>query len=311
MRNFFNILKKKNNKYKKKLLLEIRHIILTISDGYDLPFFQYTQLGVGNLILTYLYALHLKLYNKNMVIIPYYPIRVIPIIRDIKYWYLRSSFEFNYNIKHLKRLSKFLLLGKTFKDSFVKKNELYLNTNILSDDTTAFEKISSLKKNYIRENIIPFLNFDYKVKKKNTLKLISNKNKKISLGLHLRRGDFIKNKNSSIKFNVSPSINSQIKIIRKIKSKIKVINIYSDQSHSQTIEELNGKLENFKLNLFPTNSNGSAVLKHMIMNDVIILSNSTLSIISCILSNQLGLFNNQILPNKLKKYFRNIKEIKC
>ncbi len=306
---FFSLVKKKN-KFQKKLLLKIKNIVLTISDGYDLPFFQYTQLGIGNLILTYLYALNLKLYNKNMLIIPFYPIRVIPIIRDIKYWYLRSSFQFNYNEKHLKRLFKFFLIGKTFTKSFVKKNEIYLNTNIFSEDLNAFKKISSLNKNFIRKNIITFLNFNYKIKKNNKLNLITDKNKKISLGLHLRRGDFSKNKNSSKIFNASPDINSQIKIISKIKSKIKVINIYSDQSHFQTLEELNGKLNKFKLNLFPTNSNGSEVLKDMITNDVIILSNSTLSIVSCILSNQLGLFYNQILPKKLKKYFKNIQEIK-
>ena len=49
----------------------------------------------------------------------------------------------------------------------------------------------------------------------------------------------------------------------------------------------------------------------MMKNDVIILSKSTLSVISCILTNQLALFSNQILPSKLKKYFKNIKEIKC
>ena len=45
-------------------------------------------------------------------------------------------------------------------------------------------------------------------------------------------------------------------------------------------------------------------------NDVIILSNSTLSVTSCILSNQLALYANQILPKKINRYFKNIKEIK-
>ena len=118
-------------------------------------------------------------------------------------------------------------------------------------------------------------------------------------------------KSSSKNFNSSPDINSQIKIIKKIKSKIKIINIYSDQSKSKTLKELSNKLDNYKLNLFPTNANGSKVLQDMMKNDVIILSNSTLSVISCILTNQLALFSNQILPSKLKKYFKNIKEIKC
>ena len=126
----------------------------------------------------------------------------------------------------------------------------------------------------------------------------------------MRRGDFTLN-NSSKNFNSSPDINTQIKLIKKIKSKIKVINIYSDQSKSKTYKELGNKLSDYKLNLFPVNSNGSKVLQDMMKNDVIILSNSTLSVISCILSNQLALFNNQILPNKLKRYFKNIKEIKC
>ena len=111
--------------------------------------------------------------------------------------------------------------------------------------------------------------------------------------------------------NSSPDIATQIKIIKKIKSKIKIINIYSDQSHSKTLNEVSLNLKGFKLNLFPTNVNGSKVLKDMMKNDVIILSNSTLSITSCILSNQLALFQNQYLPKKIKKYFKNIKEIKC
>jgi len=303
--NFFYFLKKINGKIKQK------NIILTVSDGYDLPFLQYTQLGVGNLILTYLYALHLKTDNRNLKIIPFYPIRIIPLIKDIKYWYLRSSFEFNYNIKHLKRFFYLFLLGKTFKNSFIRKNNIFLNTSITQEDSFFFKKISKLNLNYIKKNIISFLNFDYVIKKNNKLNLIKDNNKIISLGLHLRRGDFLKKKNSSKKPNSSPDINSQIKIIKKIKSKIKIINIYSDQSHSNTLKELSGKLSNYKLNLHPTNSNGSNVLKDMIKNDVIILSNSTLSITSCMLSNQLALFNNQLLPNKLKKYFKNIKEIKC
>ena len=163
---------------------------------------------------------------------------------------------------------------------------------------------------YIKKNIVSFLNFDYEIKKNNKLNLIQSKKENITLGLHLRRGDFLSKKSSSTNFNSSPDINSQIKIIEKIKSKIKIINIYSDQSKSKTLQEIGNKLDNYKFNLFPTNANGSKVLQDMMKNDVIILSNSTLSVISCILTNQLALFNNQILPSKLKKYFNNIKEIK-
>ena len=48
----------------------------------------------------------------------------------------------------------------------------------------------------------------------------------------------------------------------------------------------------------------------MTKNDVIILSNSTLSTLSCILSNQLGLFNNQLFPNKLKNILKILKRFK-
>ena len=185
-----------------------------------------------------------------------------------------------------------------------------------------FKKVSSLDLKYVKKNIISFLNFDYVIKNNNKLNLINDKNKDITVGLHLRRGDFIhkerkdfKNKKqinrSDNNSNTSPDINSQINIIKRIKSRIKVINIYSDQSYSKTFKEINSKLDKFKLNLFPTNSNGSKVLQDMMKNDVIILSNSTLSITSCILSNQLALFQNQLLPDRIKKYFKNIKEIKC
>ena len=300
-----------NSFFKKKFYLKFKNIVLTTSDGYDLPLLQYTQLGLGNLILTYLYALYLKSKKNNLEIIPFYPVRIIPIIKDLKYWYLRSSFEFNYNTKHIKRLFYIFLLGRRFRNSFFKKKDIFLNTSILNKDPLSYKKISSLNLNYIKRNITSFLNFNYEIKKKNKLDLIYNKKKSISLGLHLRRGDFSLNKSSSKNFNSSPDINSQIKLIKKIKSKIKVINIYSDQSKSKTHKELGNKLNHYKLNLFPVNSNGSKVLQDMIKNDVIILSNSTLSVISCILSNQLALFNNQILPNKLRKYFKNIKEIKC
>ena len=295
----------------KKFRHKLRNIVLTSSDGFDLPFLHYSLLGVGNLVLTYLYALYIKSYIKNLEIIPFYPIRIIPIIKDFKYWYIRSSFEFNYKIKHLKRFLYFFLLGKNFKNSFIKNENLFLSTHIVNLDTLFFEKISALDLQYVKKNIVSFLNFDYEIKKDNKSDLIQNKKKNITLGLHLRRGDFLSKKSSSKNFNSSPDINSQIKIIKKIKSKIKIINIYSDQSKSKTLKELSNKLDNYKLNLFPTNANGSKVLQNMMKNDVIILSNSTLSVISCILTNQLALFSNQILPSKLKKYFKNIKEIKC
>ena len=306
----------------KKFHHKLRNIILTSSDGFDLPFLHYSQLGIGNLVLTYLYALYIKSHIKNLEIIPFYPIRIIPIIKDVKYWYLRSSFEFHYKTQHLKRFLYFFLLGKTFKKSFIKKKNLFLSTHVVNVDTLSFKKVSSLDLNYVKKNIVSFLNFDYVIKKSNKLNLINDKNKNITVGLHLRRGDFMhkgrkdfKNKKqinrSSNNSNTSPDINAQINIIKRIKSRIKVINIYSDQSYSKTFKEINSKLDKFKLNLFHTNSNGSKVLQDMMKNDVIILSNSTLSITSCILSNQLALFQNQLLPNRIKKYFKNIKEIKC
>ena len=87
-----------------------------------------------------------------------------------------------------------------------------------------------------------------------------------------------------------------------------VINIYSDQKPSLTLKELNGELKNYKLNFFEK-ANGTKVLQDMTKNDVIILSNSTLSTLSCILSNQLIVLIIQLFPNKIKKYFKNIKEI--
>ena len=304
---------------KKKLYPKIKKIILTLSNGYDLPFLHYSQIGLGSIILTYLYALYIKSNIKNLEIIPFYPIRIIPIIKDVKYWYLRSSFEFHYKTQHLKRFLYFFLLGKTFKKSFIKKKDLFLSTHIDSEDTLSFKKISGLNLNYIKKNIVSVINFDYVIKKSNKLDLIKDKNKNITLGLHLRRGDFMHKgrkdykrlDKASNKSNISPDLNSQINIIKKVKSKIKVINIYSDQSHSKTLKELNSKLDKFKLNLFSVNSNGSKVLQDMMKNDVIILSNSTLSITSCILSNQLALFQDQLLPKKIEKYFKNIKEIKC
>ena len=324
-----NFSKKKLNKekifsppLKKKIFnSKLKNIILTSSDGYDLPFLHYTQLGIGNLILTYLYALFLKSKNINLDIIPFFPIRTIPLIRDFKYWYLRSSFELNYEAKHLIRILYFNILRKTQKKSFYKGKNLFLSTHIMNEDIFSYKKISSLSLNNVKKNIVSFLNFNYEIKKNNNLNLIKDKNKVISLGLHLRRGDFLHKGRKDLKKykqyidaeknpNTSPDIISQINIIKKIKAKISIVNIYSDQSHSKTVKEIGSYLDRFKVNLFPVNANGSKVLKDMMKNDVLILSNSTLSITSCILSNQLALFKNQNLPNKIKKYFKNIKEIK-
>ena len=308
-KNLENKSKKLNLSKEKELYSKIDSIILTTSDGHDLLFLQYTTLGVGDLILTYIYALYIKLFTKDLKIIPFYPILIHPIIKNFKYFFVRSSFQFNYKKKHLKRLFHFFLLRKPIKNIFIRKKDLFLSTDIINQDSLFFKKISDLDLNYIKANIISVFNFNYTIKEKADLDLIKSKDRILSVGLHLRRGDFKTNRNSSSNFNTSPDINSQIDIIKKIKAKIKVINVYSDQSHSKTIEELNGKLNEFKLNLFPENANGTKVLQDMTKNDVIILSNSTLSVVSCILSNQLALFNNQILPKQIKKYFKNIHEI--
>ena len=161
----------------KKFRHKLRNIVLTSSDGFDLPFLHYSLLGVGNLVLTYLYALYIKSYIKNLEIIPFYPIRIIPIIKDFKYWYIRSSFEFNYKIKHLKRFLYFFLLGKNFKNSFIKNENLFLSTHIVNLDTLFFEKISALDLQYVKKNIVSFLNFDYEIKKDNKSDLIQKKKK--------------------------------------------------------------------------------------------------------------------------------------
>ena len=165
---------------------KLKNIVLTSSDGFDLPFLHYSLLGVGNLVLTYLYALYIKSYIKNLEIIPFYPIRIIPIIKDFKYWYIRSSFEFNYKIKHLKRFLYFFLLGKNFKNSFIKNGNLFLSTHIVNLDTLFFEKISALDLQYIKKNIVSFLNFDYEIKKDNKSELIRNKKKYITFYQNFR-----------------------------------------------------------------------------------------------------------------------------
>ena len=307
LENLFDSFREKNKK--KKIYPKIKNIILTSSDGNDFPFLHYTALGIGNLIFTYLYALYIKLNIKNSKIISFFPFRVHPLIRNLNYMYNRSSFEFNFNLKHLKRLLYFFELKNANKEIFIKKNNLFLSTDIVNQDELMFKKISSLDLDLIKKEIAPNFNLDYSIKNNNDLKLIYNKDNYISVGLHLRRGDFKINRSASSNFNTSPDIQDQINIIKKIETKIKVINIYSDQKPILTLKELNGELKNYKLNFFSEKANGTKVLQDMTKNDVIILSNSTLSTLSCILSNQLGLFNNQLFPNKLKKYFKNIKEI--
>jgi hypothetical protein len=319
----------------KNLLKKINNIILTSSWGIEFPFFHYRELGLGNLILTYLYALHLKYHNKSIKIIPFYPLRIERLsyfssslkllvtgrpggLLPIKQWYNRSSLNFNYKTYHLKRLSYINLYGKNgkiSKESFFKKEDLFLSTHIMNCDNNSYKKISQLNLKFIKKNITSFINFEYKIKKKNNLSIINDGKRSVSIGLHLRRGDFKKeddlcNQTSQNFPNIRVNIKKQIDIIKIVKSKVVNINIYSDQPYADTLEEIGNELVNYKINLFPPESSGLKVLEDMMKNDIIILSNSTLSIVSCILSNQLALYKNQFLPSRIQKFFKNIKEIK-
>ena len=51
----------------KKFHHKLRNIILTSSEGFDLPFLHYSLLGIGNLVLTYLYALYIKYHLKRIL----------------------------------------------------------------------------------------------------------------------------------------------------------------------------------------------------------------------------------------------------
>lgn len=300
---FFNFDLKKNQK--------INNVVLTNSYGYELPFFHYSSLGIGNLILTLLYALFIKSHYKTIDIINYYPLKIDDFKINLKYWLLRSSFSFNYKAEHLKRLSFLFLLGKPFKDSFIKDETLFLTNDIINQDIFFFKKISNLNPIIIKNFISNIYKINYQIFEDLDFVDLNNKDKIISLGLHLRRGDFSQNKQSNKIYNSYPDIDSQIRIIKNLKSKISIINIYSDQSFDKTKSEINGRLDNFKLNYFPEISSGQKVLEHMLKNEIIILSNSTLSVVSCILSRQIALFQKQILPKKIKKFFKNIIEIEC
>lgn len=306
LENFFD---KNRDKSEKKIHTQIENIILSSSDGNDLPFFHYTALGIGNLILTYLYAIYIKSNINNSKIISFYPFRIHPLIKNLNYMFNRSSLQLNYNRRHFTRLINYKYLKNATKDIFVKKKNLFLSTDVVNQDDLAFKKIANLDLNLVKEEITSNFNFNYTIKE-NDFDLINNKEKNISIGLHLRRGDFKKNRSAKDNFNTSPDLDSQLNIIKKIKSKISIINIYSDQSFSNTINELNGELDKFKLNFFSERANGTKVLEEMTKNDVMILCNSTLSTLSCMISNQIGLFDNQIFPSKVQKYFKNIQEIK-
>lgn len=305
--SYFTNDKKKDFFFKKKYN-NLKYIILTSSDGYEYPLFHYSCLGLGNLILTFLYAVHLQKENQKSKIIPFYPLKIHALIKNLKYWYLRSSFDFNYTRYHFKRLLTPSLFGKAQIRSFVKKNCLYLSTDIINQDKFFFEKISKLDLNYVKPYVTKVFGVKYEIKKKN-YNVIEDKKENLEIGLHLRRGDFKRNKDTSKTFNSSPDIDSQIRILDRIKAKTKCINIYSDQSAKATMKELKGKLDNYKIKLFPETSSASKVLEDMMKNDVIIFSNSTLSVISCMLTNQIGLFTNQILPSKIEKFYKNMIDV--
>ena len=61
-------------------------------------------------------------------------------------------------------------------NTFIKNENLFLSTHIVNLDTLFFEKISALDLQYVKKNIVSFLNFDYEIKN-----LISNKYEKIQI----------------------------------------------------------------------------------------------------------------------------------
>ena len=59
--------------------------------------------------------------NINLDIIPFFSNKNHSHIRDFKYWYLRSSFELNYEAKHLIRILYFNILRKTQKKASIRE----------------------------------------------------------------------------------------------------------------------------------------------------------------------------------------------
>ena len=139
---------------------------------------------------------------------------------------------------------------------------------------------------------------------------IKNKNiKKFDgIGIHIRRGDFVINKNIlDMEPNKSPPIEFYIDVMNKIKCRDGgIVTIYSDQSIKKTIEIINQLPKiNCRYEVFSPLKGAKELLNHMMQQEILVHSNSTLSTWSSILTNQIAIYPFRQTPYSAHLYCQN------
>ena len=251
-------------------------VIFDISYGHEFLGFHYNPLGFGNLVAVYTGYLSLKaLINKNLTYIDFPRFR-FSLSRNIKSVIRRSDFEFDIrnilsracnrssnNSKHL-----------TYIDH--RRRTLHLSTGLINTDPNYLELIISTI-SYCESSW--FLDFGI---------VIPEHNNCISMGIHVRRGDFKVCKSlDDLSPNHSPEVHSYFPVIDYFLNSnsklISKVNIYSDCTLTAIKMALYiGSRSDCVIH--SASDTGQTTLNKMMLDRVLINSNSTLSTWASILS---------------------------
>jgi len=271
-----------------------------LSHGIEFPGFNLTNLGFGNLISVYMGFSILNFHSKNSLsFIDFYKNRIHYITKHFFRWYARSSFAIDEFVRVKERYTKFYDNKKDFESYIDTENKiLYLSTNLVNSDENFLRPIKdTISNNFLNELNIPHVNITQKSKKDH-----------LSVGLHLRRGDFIvAKKQDGFMPNLSPSDEIQFIILNKVidKNNIFSIDIYSDQKLS--LDYINNFRTNLSIPLLIHNHSeaGNLTFHKMLQNDILIQSNSTLSTWASILSGSKAIYPWEKTPYNADYFFPN------
>ncbi len=286
-------------------------IFLRNSYGRDFIFFHYNSLGLGNLLVGHAGAHSIIQLSEPKKILSFPKNRIqakLVFYRNPLRWLARSEF----GIDKLGDLyNRYLLLKQIKQDysdssvSFIdKKNKvLYLSTHMVNDDSNyikiVLKNISTLKNDKV---LMRHFNVDFSkgASKKNPTHVLN-------IGLHLRRGDFLVSNTNEIDANSSPSIEAVIEVLNLFKNcKNANVAIYSDQSKKITKDIIKNHLPKFfNYKVFNPMAKGASVINDMVLNDVLIQSNSTLSTWSGMISGQVSPFIGDGTPWKVHSELNN------
>jgi hypothetical protein len=288
-------------------------IIVDISYGTEYLFFNYNPLGLGNLLTGFLGATAVSDRTSKKHIIPVFKTRIHALSRDILSWIARSSFAVS-NFQIILDRAKYSnsAFGKDISYIDTAKRVLHLSTHLVNVDPSYLLTIkNSLRGSHDQEL---YSAFGISITRKNSDTIWDNKS--LSIGLHIRRGDFkVKPvKIDNFEHNFSPDIVFFTDIIRRFKiGSIKTVTIYSDQSDLDTRKMLLDYFpKDFDYRIFGSIKKSSVVLNDMMKNDLLVHCNSTLSNWSSILSGQIAIYpwdRTPLFANRIFDNFFDVEEL--